>query len=790
MKPYQCGSLTLSSVLLAVATLTGIAGAQEPARTVPSPLAGHPGHVFLAGEEVVLALPAGNSGPWQLCDYEGRSLASPSAVQGRLALGRLPVGYYQLQREQEIVSLAVLAPLKAPTPPSSPIALDVAMAWFYPEEKMEAVSSLCALAGVNQVRDRLTWGEVETAKGRFVAQTKYDTSARAQSRAGLRVLQVAHRSPGWATRATGRFPPDLRDAHNFYREVARRWRGEVPAFEPWNEADIIQFGGHTGSEMAAMQKASWLGLKAGNPEVTACLNVFAMHNQAQLEDLRDNETWPYFDTFNLHHYAPFDEYPRLYADFRAVSAGRPLWVSECALPVKWSGDSGLQEPTEADARLLAERATKVFACSLHEGSAATFYFLLPHYVEGQTQFGLLRKDLSPRPGYVALAAVGRLLADAKPLGRLKGAAEAVRGFLFAARPDGEAADVLVAWTTRGNAELALPLSPARLSDHLGRSREPASSLQLSPAPLIALFPAGTSKRFALDPSPAAPPRLPGTPCPVVLQPLWPEDRIVLSRSAYRVSADKPERVPLFVYNFGDTPVSGRLAASAPPGCRVGSLPALERLAPQSRTELALTMDCAEATSARLTETVRVTGDFGPAGRPVLAFRIMPDPPLLTRQAGLPIGGASDPARWQATVSGDGSANVAVGDGTVVIEAAPQGSDKWVYPKLTLLADGHPPEGTVGLCCTLQVLEGEGQFRAIFDEANGSSYVTDFVARPKAGERVEALALFENVSFGTGWSKPDPNGRLDVGQVVSVKIGCNAKTARVKFSLGRLRWIKP
>ena len=43
-----------------------------------------------------------------------------------------------------------------------------------------------------------------------------------------------------------------------------------------------------------------------------------------LLDLNENAAWPYFDTFNLHHYDGFDRYPRLYADFRAVSAGKPL----------------------------------------------------------------------------------------------------------------------------------------------------------------------------------------------------------------------------------------------------------------------------------------------------------------------------------------------------------------------------------------------------------------------------------------------------------------------------------
>src|SRR2546430_11105371 len=45
-----------------------------------------------------------------------------------------------------------------------------------------------------------------------------------------------------------------------------------------------------------------------------------------------------------------------------------------------------------------------------------FRSMLPHYIEGQTQFGILHEDLTPRPAFVALAAVGRLLCDARPLG--------------------------------------------------------------------------------------------------------------------------------------------------------------------------------------------------------------------------------------------------------------------------------------------------------------------------------------------------------------------------------------
>ena len=179
--------------------------------------------------------------------------------------------------------------------------------------------------------------------------------------------------------------------------MARRWTGQAVAFEPWNEADITMFGGHTGSEMASLQKAAYFGLKAGNSNVIACQNVFAIHRSSTLADFNDNEAWPYFDTFNLHHYESLQNYPKLYTEFRAVSGGRPMWTTECSVHVRWSGDEKLKELSEEDLRLQSERVTKTYALALHQGSKAVFYFMLPHYSEGKVQFGVLRPDLTPRP---------------------------------------------------------------------------------------------------------------------------------------------------------------------------------------------------------------------------------------------------------------------------------------------------------------------------------------------------------------------------------------------------------
>ena len=597
-------------------------GADPVDRHPARPLAEHPGNVFLADENVTLSLPAGG-GVWRVVDYDERPVAAPPPGTA-IDLKRLPVGYYEIRRDDgavRTISFGVLEPLRAPPPESSPIGVDVAMAWFYPATKMPTVASLCALAGMSWVRDRLSWAEMEPRRGALLAQSRYDASAVAQSAAGLQVLQVNHSSPGWAGPDHKRFAPDLRDVHRFYRAMAARWQAQVPAFEPWNEADIPQFGGHTGAEMASFQKAAYLGLKAGNPQVIACQNVFAIAQPDILEDFHANEAWPYFDTFNLHHYAAVDRYPGIYAQFRAVSAGRPLWVSECNVPVKWSGDAKLKEPSPADLRVQSERVAKVVAGTLHEGSAATFYFLLPHYVEGQTQFGVLRPDLTPRPAYVALAAVGRLLADARPLGKLRGDG-GIRGFAFAALPDGKEHVVLAAWNDAGKTAYPLPARPVAVFDHLGRvAPAPGERIELSAAPVFLLFAAGAEKQLALESPPAPVARLEGKPSPVVLQSVWPVERVARGESAYKVSGQASEPIPIFVYNFGSAPVEGRLTASGPEGWKL-VLPEQVRLAADERRELALACT-APAGSGRAKITIR--GDFGPAGRAVLSLQLLPMP---------------------------------------------------------------------------------------------------------------------------------------------------------------------
>ena len=633
-----------------------------PARSIPTPLPDHPGNIFLHDESLAIAIPeALPSGPlrWRLLNDRETELASgalPARPPSRLSLNNPGIGWYRLEfldsstNRVAWTTAAVLARLHSPTPLDSPISLDAAISWFArdDDQQQERFANLAALAGVNWVRDRLRWRDIQPEPDRFADDTTYDSAADIQHRAGLQVLQVFHDTPPWArppnTRSS-RFAQDLRAVHRFTAAMARRFRGRIQAWEPWNEANVASFGAHTIDEMSSWQKAAWLGFKSADPQLIVGWNATAAVPTPQhTEGLLANSVAPYFDTYNIHTYDWPHDYDRLWTPALAAAASKPLWITEADRGMKHlnvAPDFDLPWPGE---RLKAEALVQEYALSLAAGAAQHFHFILGHYHEPNgVQFGLLRRDLTPRPAYVALAATGRFLAGARRLGHWR-PGDSVTVVAFRAHPDGHERDVLVLWAenpadwdTRGQHTANNPLPPnlridARY-DYLGRSYPNAP--RIGSAPWFILLPAGEAERLPLQSPPprpvhAAPPLAAS---PVILQILWPLDRRTevtdLPWSEAHAYSFKPgQSVPLEVvlYNFSTQPLEGTLAVDAlPSGWSFKIESATLRLEPGERLSLnALFLAQPSTATAKVTSDGWITlrGAFPLDSQPVVAFRCM------------------------------------------------------------------------------------------------------------------------------------------------------------------------
>lgn len=628
---------------MAILSLTTVAGAQTPA-----PLPGNPGNVFTAGQPVSVPLPASSGSHWRAMDYEGHVVAQGDASSGRANLGKLPVGFFHvtLDGAPGDVTLAVIAPLLAPTPANSPISANTeAGMWYKTPEEWKIIASHARLAGINWERDGFRWREMEPNQNSGIVDNKYDQEMSIMHDAGLHVLNLMMDIPGWSPHEGLHLPVDLRDVYKSFREIASRWRGVMDSMEPWNEGDIHC----AAAEIASFQKAAYLGLKAGNPNIIVGSSSWsAAMVQAEVEEFDQNQVSPYFDTLNFHHYLPLDQLPAHYAAWGRFAHGKPFWVDEFNVNVPMVSDPSTGDPSPADMALQAQAVPKLYATTLYLNAKNGYIYDLVDYPENGRQFGMLRKDLTPRPGYVALAAVGRLLAGAKPIGQLRmPSANNAAVYAFRAVPDGVSMDVVVAWNDGGPTRIQLPMAPAAAYDHLGRRYPPSltgPAIQLSPAPVFIVLPAGTVNAWAsgqwgfgsrpiLSAPMAAAAQVPQAPAsPVVLQAVFPSEQMVMTKphqgppqassSMEHISTKSNQQIQVFAYNFSNQPLTVNLAAQAPAEWNY-SLPVTSMtLAPMARVAIPFEISPGMGTNG-IPGAVQIRASGPHVGNSVLVFHLLP-----------------------------------------------------------------------------------------------------------------------------------------------------------------------
>lgn len=179
-----------------------------------------PGAAFLQGEELRFSLDAGAGGKW--------TLDSPQ-LAGRNHPGRKffrhPASLCPLFRTVTTSLKSPVSPAAAASPWSRPgkreknpdlfFAVDSAQSWlaapqkenpFRPADAFAIVSEVARRAGIQMVRERLRWSDVEPEPGKFDWK-QYRLNADLLSERGIRISGVYHDAPSWTRSNTPRRPP-------------------------------------------------------------------------------------------------------------------------------------------------------------------------------------------------------------------------------------------------------------------------------------------------------------------------------------------------------------------------------------------------------------------------------------------------------------------------------------------------------------------------------------------------------------------------------------------------------
>lgn len=128
--------------------------------------------------------------------------------------------------------------------------------------------------------NQTTWSAVETAQDQF-NWTKLDAAvATARANGVTDILMVLAGTPAWATDnpaaggtagvlpgAAG-MPRNTADWDDWVRQVATRYKGQITAYQPWNEANLTTFSTGTPEQMAELTKRAYEIIKGIDPTAT------------------------------------------------------------------------------------------------------------------------------------------------------------------------------------------------------------------------------------------------------------------------------------------------------------------------------------------------------------------------------------------------------------------------------------------------------------------------------------------------------------------------------------------
>jgi hypothetical protein len=424
--------------------------------------------------------------------------------------------------------------------------------------------------------------------------------------------------------------------------MAIRFKGTVHAWEPWNEANASNFGKLTIDEMACLQKAAYIGFKTGDPDVIVGWNPYGgISNEVHTMGVLKNEAWNYFDTYNSHTYEPPVSYNNQWTVLREAACGKPIWITESNREMVASNSGSPWYDFDYSHEILkANFMPQSYASAVYAGAARHFHFILGHY---STSPQILRKDFTPRAHYVSLAATGRFMAGAKPVGRRYEAneSEPVHIYGFHAKPDGVESDLIVAWAeayrdgvnwgkTVADWPLTEQLEVKAIYDYLGRYIGTEIPQQLTGKPIFIILKTGELDKLSLEKQEHFAER-PQKDLKIMLQLKMPRSLTVEGGAMWRetqehvIPPNVPKAIDIWAYNFGDTTVTGQVVVDEIyTGCTLTPGTWNVTIPPMGRVQLPATATI-PANPDRIEDNenwFRLKGDFGDDGKPVLAFRLL------------------------------------------------------------------------------------------------------------------------------------------------------------------------
>jgi hypothetical protein len=300
--------------------------------------------------------------------------------------------------------------------PASPYAVCAHLSRGGEHEVAREELRLMRQAGIGWVRTDFDWSGVERRPGQWTFDHLDETVAWAEQEK-IRILPILDYDVPWARPAYQHLDQWL----EYVRRVVTRYKDRLRHWEVWNEPNLEGFWRDKPSpeNYVKLLEATYREIKRIDPELVVLLGGTAGIPWSYLKGVYQAGGREFFDVMNVHPYrypaAPeerslSDDLARLRKLMAAHGdADKPIWITE----IGWPTHEGPRGVTPA---VQAEMLTRTFLLALQSGVDVVFWYEFqaperkPDYNEDH--FGIVHRDLSPKPAYVAL----KTLAHARPAG--------------------------------------------------------------------------------------------------------------------------------------------------------------------------------------------------------------------------------------------------------------------------------------------------------------------------------------------------------------------------------------
>lgn len=715
-----------------------------------------PGTAFLVNETVSFRLKPQFRTParYTVEDWQGNRVAEgefPGNGNDPLELRNLPRGYYRMSVSSDQLpftgkrTFAVIPDLRNRRNYDSAYCLDTCLSWYakpnalawmtrdkesnrrYPGQAYDLGAELCSRMGVSVIRERLSWGETEPEKGKF-SWRQYLPNVKRFAEKKIRVLELYHDVPKWCTRPEGKkYPSDALEVYRYAKSAANAMSGATAYWEYFNEQDLggpySPKNGAGAWDYMAMLKAAVYGFKKGSPGIKAMNGGLAfLPLRPCVDTYFKNDYAQYGDLLNVHTYRSLKGYPEMIADIKANlkrngAENMPVWFTESGTYQEGAGTvdshlSGLKEHSEDQELIVAEFIPKANAIYQQLGVEKNFLFMLLPNNEGAGRkvWGQLRHDYTVKPGFVALTTQIEQLGNAELLGEMK-MPEGVRAFLYR-QPDGTQSVLL--WskspldTGDGRGISPKNLYPKKvvfpasgnvtMTNFLGTQKllMPRQGKISAEAIRFPLYLSGLSGLEAEIPAVRAPKFSRNEneyDKSIIMNIQFPEDcKVSPMGEAITIPGDRTPAV-LQIWNLSGTEKNCRLNAE---GCEIKGLPGRAALAPESKQEIPIHIDCGKEIIGDIVFSGTVNGKK--ITRLTVPFKQFHK--MATSGFQEPLPWTRDPKMWSGSFirqTGFSEKEQAV---TLDI-SFPKGKHPWAYPEYLLQLPQESLKGAYGISFELK-----------------------------------------------------------------------------------------